>query len=79
MKKIVDLTVVGESLRSARKKKGLSQLAVAHIINMSERELGNIENGRTEPEFNTLVTLCKVYGISIDVLVEVSTIIPVET
>lgn len=72
MEKIVDRYVMGNILRDARKSSNMTQCGVADRTGISERELGNIENGLTEPKFNTIVVLCSIYGISIDQLAQQS-------
>ena len=61
---MVDTVELGTFLKKKRKEKHLTQQNVADIINITERALSNIENGKSEPELDTVLKLCDLYGIS---------------
>ncbi len=52
-----------------RKKKKLSQLAVAMDLNMSRETLSHYENGKRSPDTQTLILLSKYFNVSIDYLI----------
>lgn len=56
-------------LREIRKQKGCSQLKVALDLNISREALSYYENGKRNPDLNTLIALSKYFGVSIDYLI----------
>lgn len=50
-------------LREYREKKGLSIIEVAEIFNKSIKTVYAWENGRSQPDADTLIQLCVLYGI----------------
>ncbi|MFV3380317.1 helix-turn-helix domain-containing protein [Pseudomonas sp. NY15354] len=55
----------GETLRSARRRKGFSQKRLAEIIGSTQPHLSNIESGKGDLMFETVVRLCKALDISL--------------
>ena len=60
---------IAENLVALRKKRGLSQVAVAHLLDISERTYQNYEYGERIPPLLTAIALADLYGVSIDELV----------
>lgn len=56
-------------LKKARKDKGYSQLKVALDLNISREALSYYENGKRNPDMNTLRRLSTYLNVSIDYLV----------
>ena len=56
---------IGDRLRKARERKGISQLEVSNRININNKTLSRYENGKSEPDFNTLKSLADLYEVSI--------------
>ncbi len=56
-------------LREIRKKKGLNQQFVAHKLNISREALSYYENGKREPNFETLKLMSNFFNVSIDYLI----------
>ena len=54
------------SIRSARVNAGLSQKAAADSLGVSNKTLGNWENGVTYPPADKIPLICKLYGVSYD-------------
>ena len=52
-------------LREARKKAQLSAKEAGDIVDRSERTIFLWESGKTEPNAEQLITLCKAYGVDI--------------
>lgn len=50
-----DKKFIGRIIREARKKAGLTQNQLAEAIDMSEKNLGNIENGKQFPQVNNFL------------------------
>ena len=56
-------------LREIRKSKKYSQLKVAMDLNITREALSNYENGKRNPDLETLVILSKYFKKSIDYLI----------
>ncbi len=56
-------------LKKIRKGKGLSQLKVALDLNMSREALSYYENGKRNPDIQTLKLFSKYFNVSIDYLI----------
>lgn len=60
--------VVAERLRSARQKKGLSQMEVMRLTQINNKTLSGYENAVSDPDLDTLVMLANLYAVSTDYL-----------
>lgn len=60
---------IAENLIALRKKKGLSQVAVAQLIDVGERTYQNYEYGDRLPPLMTAIALADLYGVTLDELV----------
>lgn len=56
-------------LKKIRKEKGFSQLNVALDLNMSREALSYYENGKRNPDIQTLKLFSKYFNVSIDFLI----------
>lgn len=56
-------------LKELRKNNNLRQRDIAQAINISERAYNFYENGKREPNIDTLIGLSEFYKLPIDVLV----------
>lgn len=56
---------VGDRLRKARERKGISQLEVSNRTNINNKTLSRYENGKSEPDFSTLKSLAELYDVTI--------------
>lgn len=59
----------GNRLAQLRKEKGLSQEELANRIGVSRQAISKWENGESSPDTDNLVALAKVYGVTIDELI----------
>ncbi|SHI18675.1 Helix-turn-helix [Sporobacter termitidis DSM 10068] len=57
---------IARKLKEARSARGYEQKYVAARIGISESKLGHYENGRAEPDIDTLHKLSKFYDASLD-------------
>ena len=57
---------IAQKLKAARAARGFEQKYVAAQVGISESKLGHYENGRAEPDIDTLHRLSKFYGASLD-------------
>lgn len=58
-----DKKYIGQVIKEARKKAGLTQNQLAEAIGMSEKNLGNIENGKQFPQVNNFLHLIEFLDI----------------
>lgn len=61
-----------ERLRALRQAKGLSASKAAKMMNMSQAQLLNYENGKTDPSTHALMRMVRFYETSADFLLGVS-------
>lgn len=54
------------SIKAARVNKGYSQKYAAERIGVSNKTLGNWENGITFPPVDKIPVICELYGVSYD-------------
>ena len=64
------MTAVGENIKNTRKKFGITQEELAEKINVTRQAVSNWENGKTEPDIETLTKIAQIFDISIDELVD---------
>ena len=57
---------IGDFLKSLRKSKGLTQLELADMLNVSNKTVSKWENGLGIPEMSTLLMLAEIYGVTVD-------------
>lgn len=63
MKSSKDLKAMGAALRAARVERGISQIAMAKTIGISNKQLCNIEKGNNWPSLQVYSAICtKVFG-----------------
>ena len=59
---------VGTTIKSFRKKLGISQEQLAEISNITQAYLSQIENNKKDPNLSTLKAVCDALNIPISVL-----------
>ncbi len=57
---------IGAILRNLRLNVGMTQSQVARAIGRTQQIIGHWETGYSQPDADTLFTLCSLYGASID-------------
>lgn len=57
---------IGSVLRQLRISSGKTQKEVAEIIGRTQQIVGHWETGYSQPDANTLFTLCDIYGATVD-------------
>lgn len=57
-----------ENFEIIRKQKKLTQTEVANHLQITQATLSSYENGRTQPDFKTLIALADYYDVSVDYL-----------
>ena len=61
-----DYGFIGKRIQQARKAKRYTQAELADMINMSSKNLSQLERGMTGISLSTLINICKVLDISAD-------------
>lgn len=56
----------GEKVRMLRESKDLTQGQLGKEVNMTQRKVSYIENGKYEPSLEDIFTLCKFFNVSSD-------------
>lgn len=69
--------MIGERLQEIRKDKGDSQESLAKKLNVSIFTVSSWEQGKSSPSHDTLVSICRLYGVSSDYLLGLSDVDPV--
>ena len=67
-----------ERLAFLRKEKGLSQLELADEMNVTRQAVSKWESGNVVPNLDNLIYLSKLYGVTIDSLIDDSQDLPPE-
>ncbi len=62
--------LLGEALKELRTKKGLMQTEVAELLGIKSQTYNGYENGRTEPNLETLVRLSFLFDCPLDVMLQ---------
>lgn len=61
-----DKKFIGNIIRNARKKAHLTQEELSEKVDMTDKNLGNIENGKQFPQLNNFFRLLEVLNIGIE-------------
>jgi transcriptional regulator with XRE-family HTH domain len=56
----------GEKVRLLREEKELNQTQLGYAVNMTQRKISYLENGKYEPGFDDLICLCRFFNVSAD-------------
>ena len=59
---------LGEKLKLRRKKSGFTQEQVATEMNITRQTLSNWEVGKNYPDIDSIISLSKIYNLSLDEL-----------
>lgn len=60
--------LIGEFIAECRKEEGLTQMALADKLNITDRAISKWENGRSLPDISIMLDLCKILNISVNEL-----------
>ena len=63
-----DIRALGESIRAARMRKGLTQEALAELLDITPIHLKNMESSRRNPSVPLLFALMELLDLSVDAL-----------
>lgn len=59
---------LGETLKTVREAKSLSQKELAGLIDMAQAQYSRIESGKTDPSFSVVTKIAKALGLSLSEL-----------
>ena len=65
---MLDMKIIGENIRTERKRQLLTIERLAEIVGITENFLGKIERGESMPSFPTMDSIACALGVSIDFL-----------
>lgn len=74
----LDLVCLGNRIRKARKECGLTQKELANQTKLSVKTIQDIERGRKNPTYETLMRLMERLGIPPDALFQTKVLIPAD-
>lgn len=57
-----------EKLRELRKEKGMSLKELGAVVNVAESTMSLYENGKRQPDYETLLKLAEYFGVTVDYL-----------
>ena len=66
----------GEKIRLLREELELNQTALGKAVNMTQRKISYIENGRYEPGLDDIAAFCRYFNVSADYLLGFSKNLP---
>ena len=65
-----------EKIRLLREEQELNQTELGRAVNMTQRKISYLENGRYEPSLEDIKMLCKFFNVSADYLLGFSSPLP---
>lgn len=67
---------MGERIRLLREEKELNQTELGAAVNMTQRKISYLENGKYEPSLEDIKALCRYFHVSADYLLGFSKNLP---
>ena len=64
----MDQVKIGKFIAECRKKKNLSQLELADMLNITDKAVSKWERGLSKPSSSIMLELCEILGISVNEL-----------
>ena len=64
----IDYKAIGQRIKIARIKKGITQEAVADLIDITPAHMSNVETGKTKVSLPTLIEIANALSVSLDTL-----------
>ena len=65
----VDYKAIGQRIKIARIKKGVTQETVADLIDITPAHMSNVETGKTKVSLPTLIAIANALSVSVDTLI----------
>lgn len=60
--------IIGKRIREQRKKKGMSQVDLSHMLRVNDSTISKYENGDASVPLDTLITIADIFDVSVDYL-----------
>ena len=60
------MNVVSDSIKKLRKEKGMTQDELAEKLCVTRQAVSNWEQGKTQPDVDTLTKLAEIFGVSVE-------------
>lgn len=64
------MNAFSKRLKETRQAKGMTQLEVANILGTTKSSISRYELGESEPTLDRVVELAKIYGVTVDFLIQ---------
>lgn len=64
----IDYKAVGQRVKNARIKKGITQEVLSYLIDITPAHMSNIETGKTKVSLPTLIAISNALSVSVDTL-----------
>lgn len=64
----IDYKAIGQRIKIARIKKGVTQETVADLIDITPAHMSNVETGKTKVSLPTLIEIANALSVSVDTL-----------
>lgn len=64
------MTNIGESIKNLRTQNNMSQELLAEYLNISRQAISNWENGKSQPDAETLMRLASIFNVTVDDILE---------
>ena len=64
----IDYKAIGQRIKIARIKKGITQEAFADLIDITPAHMSNVETGKTKVSLPTLIAIANALSVSVDTL-----------
>src|SRR6476620_6939452 len=65
---LTDAATTGAAIRAARRRRGLTQQAMAQAAGVTRQSIVNLETGRSSPQRATVVAALRVLGLRLEVV-----------
>ena len=63
------MSQIGKNIKKNRSQKGITQDQLAEHLNVTRQAVSNWENGKTQPDIETLTAIAAYFGISVEDLI----------
>lgn len=60
---------ISENIKRLRKEKGMTQTELAEKLHVTHQAISNWENGKTQPDVDTLTQIAQVFEVSVENLI----------
>ena len=65
------MSELGNSIKTLRKQRDMTQDALAELLHVTRQTVSNYENGKSEPDIETLLRIAEIFGTDVNSLVQI--------